>query len=315
VAQLPYFVTLTAFIVFVVATTLRIAFWIRLPKHVRWELYPVPHETKEKVRYGGSFMEETDWWARPRKTFVIGELKETAREILLLSTVREHNRKLWYRTFPFHFGLYLTTAAVGFALLSGVLRVLVPHSIEANVIVLARILVLVFGVTGMILGAFGAIGLLIRRLTLPELRRYTVPGDIFNLVFIILAFMSGLLTWALVDSDATCVMAFSANLIAFDWSPLPGTGAEKALPVVTVSLFSALIAYVPLTHLSHPVGKFFAYHSIRWNDTPNLSGGPEETDIKELLSQSVSWAAKHIGADGKKTWADLATANPTGEKR
>jgi len=62
-----------------------------------------------------------------------------------------------------------------------------------------------------------------------------------------------------------------------------------------------------LTHMSHFVGKYFAYHAIRWNDTPNLRGGGEEKAIGELLSRPVSWSAAHIGADGKKTWADVAT--------
>ena len=34
------------------------------PLHVRWELYPVPHEGSKTV-YGGSFMEEKDWWTQP----------------------------------------------------------------------------------------------------------------------------------------------------------------------------------------------------------------------------------------------------------
>ena len=64
--HLPYFLTSGALIVFVIAVIVRIAFWIRLPKHLRWELYPLPHEPPDKARYGGSFMEDTDWWTRPR---------------------------------------------------------------------------------------------------------------------------------------------------------------------------------------------------------------------------------------------------------
>jgi nitrate reductase gamma subunit len=86
------------------------------------------------------------------------------------------------------------------------------------------------------------------------------------------------------------------------------------LPTVTVALLSLLIAYIPLTHMSHFIGKYFAYHSIRWNDTPNLAGGPQEPAIQRLLSYRVSWAAPHIHAEGNKTWADLAASNPTEKK-
>jgi nitrate reductase gamma subunit len=155
---------------------------------------------------------------------------------------------------------------------------------------------------------------MLRRLTLPELRRYTVPVDIFNLLFFIIAFGCGLLTWALVDTDAQKVMNFTANLVSFKWQALPGSGLASVLPTLTVALFSLLLAYIPLTHMSHFIGKYFAYHAIRWNDTPNLAGGPEEAAIKRLLSYGVSWPAEHIGADGKKTWAELASSNPTGSK-
>ena len=67
------------------------------------------------------------------------------------------------------------------------------------------------------------------------------------------------------------------------------------------------MAYIPLTHMSHFVGKYFAYHAIRWNDTPNLRGGMQEAKIHKLLAQPINWAAPHIRGDGKKTWVDAAT--------
>jgi hypothetical protein len=78
---------------------------------------------------------------------------------------------------------------------------------------------------------------------------------------------------------------------------------------------SLLVVYIPLTHMSHFVGKYFAYHSIRWNDAPNLAGGKEEETINELLKQPVSWAAPHIDSHGKKSWAEVATQIPLEEKK
>ncbi len=78
---------------------------------------------------------------------------------------------------------------------------------------------------------------------------------------------------------------------------------------------SLLLAYIPLTHMSHFVGKYFAYHAIRWNDTPNLAGGDQEETIRLLLSQPVSWAAPHIKGDGKKTWGEVCTELPAEEKK
>ena len=33
----------------------------------------------------------------------------------------------------------------------------------------------------------------------------------------------------------------------------------------------------------------------------------QEKKIQEILQQPVTWAAPHIGADGRKSWADVAT--------
>ena len=314
-AQLPYLLCYLAFVSFTVTVVARCVMWSSLPMHVRWELYPIPHEPLGKARYGGSFMENTDWWSQPRKISRMGEAKAMIPEILLLSAVRAHNRQLWARTFPFHLGLYLAGAAVGLALLAGISNAVAPTLLVGTARALVQRGVLVLGVAGLALGCIGSLLLLLRRLTEPALKAFTVPADIFNLLFFAVAFSSGLLTFALVDRNADRAWAFAANLTSFNMVALPGTGIESILPTTTVVLLSLLIAYVPLTHMSHFVGKFFAYHAIRWNDDPNLAGGPQEAQIERQLAYKVSWAADHIRGQGEKTWADVATQNPTEVKK
>jgi hypothetical protein len=82
------------------------------------------------------------------------------------------------------------------------------------------------------------------------------------------------------------------------------------LPCVAAILLAVLAAYIPLTHMSHFIGKYFAYHAIRWADEPNLPGGAQEQAINDLLSLPVSWSAPHIGGDGTKSWRDVATEDP-----
>jgi len=79
--------------------------YVRMPIHLRWELYPVAHEGKD---YGGSYYEEVEWWAKSRKRSVIDELKFMIPEILFIRALYNHNRKLWIASFPFHGGLYVT---------------------------------------------------------------------------------------------------------------------------------------------------------------------------------------------------------------
>ena len=51
--------------VFVVVILGKIIKYFRMPLHVRWELYPVPHEKGRE--YGGSYFEELNWWKNPLK--------------------------------------------------------------------------------------------------------------------------------------------------------------------------------------------------------------------------------------------------------
>ena len=82
------------------------AYMAASPLHVRWELYPVPHEGP-KATYGGSFMEEKEWWTKPRHISHWGDIKGILVEVLFLHATLEHNQKLWFRTYPFHVGMYM----------------------------------------------------------------------------------------------------------------------------------------------------------------------------------------------------------------
>jgi nitrate reductase gamma subunit len=159
-----------------------------------------------------------------------------------------------------------------------------------------------------VLGLIGAIGLCRRRAG-RDLRDYTAPADFFNLIFFVVAFGIALLTFLIADRDFSLVSGFVANLVTFNLEPL-GSGTGILLLSLSVVLLSFLVAYIPTTHMSHFVGKYFAYHSIRWKDDPNLRGGDQEETIHELLNQPISWSAPHIRGDGKKTWLEAATEEP-----
>ena len=73
----------------------------------------MPHETPERATHGGSYFEASEWWRTPRHVSLAGEWKFMIPEILLLRGLREYNRPLWFRSFPFHFGLYLLAGTTG----------------------------------------------------------------------------------------------------------------------------------------------------------------------------------------------------------
>jgi nitrate reductase gamma subunit len=304
---LPYVAAYLGLAIFLVACVARFVMWSRMPIHMRWELYPVAHEPAKKVKYGGSFMEDTDWWTRPRETSLIGELRVMVPEILFLVALREHNRKLWSRSFPFHFGLYLVGMGTALMMAVGLLGVVAPGISSGSVGSLLQRAVPILAVPGLVLGLVGAIGLYIRRRGDKTLRMYSAPADYFNLLFFVVAFGVALAAFAYGDRDFQVVSTFVANLVTFRLTALPAEGLALMLPVAAIVLLAALTAYIPLTHMSHFIGKYFAYHAIRWNDEPNLPGSAQEKKIQDILQQPVTWAAPHIGADGRKSWADVAT--------
>ncbi len=303
---ISYVVIYLALLVFAIAIIARFIMWSRLPMHLRWELYPVAHEAS-RAHYGGSYLEESEWWTKPREKSMVGELKAMIPEIVFLVALKEHNPKLWVRSFPFHFGLYLAASWAVLMGIHGFLAAVTPALLEGVIGTLLKYTIVASGAAGIGLAILGAVGLLHRRLTDPELRDFTTPADIFNLLFFIAVFGLTLATFFTVDRDFSKFTFLVHNLVTFKMEALPGSGLESLLPQASLVLLSLLMAYIPLTHMSHFVGKYFAYHAIRWKDDPNLRGGKEEAVIHKLLAQPIDWAAPHIRGDGKKTWVDAAT--------
>ena len=56
--------TYFAYIFIVAVYTVKVIAWLKMPPHIRWDLYPVIHE--ENYRYGGSYYEHQEWWTKPR---------------------------------------------------------------------------------------------------------------------------------------------------------------------------------------------------------------------------------------------------------
>jgi len=284
--------------IFILAFVIRSVKLARLPVHLRWELSPVPHE-KGKGEYGGSYLEEVDWWTKPREKDLVSEAIYMFKEIMFLKALFEHNRKLWWFSYPFHFGLYLLTAAAGLMVLGGVASV--AGMSVGEWALLDRGLPLLAGV-GYGLGAIGAVGLFFLRWTDDGMRNSTAPATFINLLVLLAMFVTGL--WAVfsVSGFAGHTMGFAGGLLTASLPPqIPG--------IVSAHFLFAFIflAYLPFTQMMHFVAKYFTYHEVRWDDEPVTAGSKLDRELKKLLNQPVTWAAPHIRADGKKTWVDIAT--------
>jgi len=213
-----YVLIYVSFLSFLIASIVRAVRYARQPFHLRWELYPVPHEEPERVKHGGSYFEDLNWWTRSSKFHWVTELKFMVPEILFLKGLWEFNRPLWFRSFPFHFGLYLVIASVKLLLVSALLVIFVPSVMAGGLATALAILYSSCGAVGGGLVVAGAFGLLLRRLRDPDLRNYTAPGDLFNLAFFIVSFGLLILGYILRGPEYPGTLALAKGVLTFDTS-------------------------------------------------------------------------------------------------
>ena len=306
-SQFAYLLTYLGLAVFILAALKRIVAYKRNPMHLRWELYPVAHEGGGRAAYGGGYLEELEWWNKPRETSRLRELSVMVPEMLFLKAAYEHNRPLWMVSFPFHFGLYLTFGLVALLVVAAVLE-LAGLPADSGLLGLIIGVATILGPIAFGLALVGALGLLRRRLRDPSLRNYSAMEHYFNLALFIVTLGVAILTWATVDSNFAIARGFIAGLITFNLKDV-----ESPLFLLQVFLAVVTLAYIPFTHMSHFFMKYFLYHDIRWEDKPNVNAPEINEQLGEVLGYEPTWSASHIAIPGKKSWADVATFNPAAE--
>lgn len=278
-----------------------------LPVHLRWELYPVAHEVGRP--YGGSYLEDIDWWHRPQKINLLGESTVFLREIVFFREYFYSNRRFWSFVYPFHLGLFLLVVWILMLVAGSILTLNGFHISTASPdfwIQLIYYLTLISGVAAFILGVFGTIGLLIKRSCDEELRNYTAPIDYFNLAGILLIFLTGLLFWIMEDPSFGAARSFIQGLITFKPSEI------GPLMTVNIVLSCLFLAYMPFTRMMHYVAKYFTYHKVRWDDEPNKPGEGMEKKLQAQLDQPADWSAPHIQAG--QSWSEQIKSNGVPDK-
>jgi nitrate reductase gamma subunit len=300
-------VALAAVLIAILAMIIKALRYMTAPESMRWELYPVPHE-KGRAEYGGSYLEELDWWTKPRHSDRLNELKEMAAEILLLKGVFHHNRRVWTSSFPFHLGMYLCIGWLVLLLVGAVVEI-AGGTVGASAGWFGQtvnVLTVVSGYAGLVLAGLGALGLFVWRATDIKQRRYNAPIDYFNLVFFVAVTAVTLVAHLGGDPGFAVLRDFVRSTVTFSAAVIPA-----GLFTLELYLIAALIAWIPLTRMSHFVAKYFLYHDVRWNDTPNERGSKIEKRITSLLQEKVGWSAEHMHPG--KTWGDAISEVKTDE--
>jgi len=275
-----------------------------MPLHLRWELYPVPHE--KAFSYGGSYFEEVDWWTKPREKRFLNFVKFLFIEVLFVRVLYHNNRKMWYVSFPLHFGLYMVIGWLGLLVAASLLMVL-GLSADHGLIVFLQVCATILGAAGFFLAAAGAVGLIIRRARAEELQGYSAPVDYVNLVFILAVAISGLFLWLFADPRFLLVRGYITSLLTFS-----DTGPLGAIMTLHIILFSLFAIYLPFTHMSHAFMKYFLWDKVLFEDEPNVRGGSVESRVATVLNFKQTWSAPHM--HGGTTWSETVTKGVSDEE-
>ncbi|RDB61489.1 nitrate reductase gamma subunit [Gordonibacter sp. 28C] len=240
--------------------------------HARLDLYPVPKEGAGRAAYGGSYMEEPEWWTKPRKIDRVSETVDIMKEMLFIKKLFVHQRTLWWASYSMHLGIYVM---LGWSVLLLISVAWHPAWYVAAVFAI--------GVVGFVLATVGCLLLLVRRVSDRVLAKYTTPLEYFNIVLLLVVLLTGAYSWLFVASPFTV----AAQVFTLSAANLP------VIVLVHFVLLGIMFLYIPLSKMSHYVGKFFCFHKVLWDNDPNLKGSAVERRFEDAAEQPVTspWSA------------------------
>lgn len=259
-----------------------------MPFHGRLDLYPIPKE-KGKTKYGGSYMEETKWWEKPREISLVAEMKEMFKEMLFIKKLFDHQQPFWWLSYSLHLGFYLLAAWTVMVFLGAAMELAgftVPSDNGWSTLV--YYITFCTGGAGLILTGIGSLALLLKRVSVESFKKYTTPQEYFNLIFILIVDITGIIVW-LGDPGFEYGRSIALSLLSF--KPIQAGGIIS----LHIILLGLLLVYIPLTKMSHYVAKHFTFH-ILWDNEPNLKNSEVEKKVRENagFKPRKTWSAPHF---------------------
>lgn len=271
--------------------------FVRMPRHLRWDLYPVPHQGPEGSKY-----QKVDFGELKPHVSLYHELKEMSQEMLFIKRAFIHNPKVWKGSFPLHVGLYLGTGWLVLLTAGAVLEIIgirVTAASASTPVMLLHYLTVFTGAGSFVAGLYGSLVLLWLRTFDPDLRYISDYISFFNLALMLCLFGSGLAAWALADASFDNIRLHVSNLLQFQPTVL-----NSSLSSISVFLFCVFLIYLPFSRMMHFVGKYFFYHTIMWDDAMLKGNSEMENDIAAYLDYHPTWSAPHIRPGG--SWGEQA---------
>jgi len=263
----------------VIASTMKVMYYVSAPLHLHWELYQ-----------GSSLFESTGWWNR-RSVRFIEKLKSVAGDILFLKGYYRRDKGVWFFLYLFHVGIYLLILWHAWLFIGAV-----TIDIER-----ASALGRIWGHLSTGFAFLGGGGILIKRMTDEELRSYYPPIHYAKWILILVILLGGFYAVDIHFSGKVPeLMNYVRAQITFqDFEKKLHPAMATASHVLFASVF---LLYFPFSHILKLLFRY--YHELRWDGVMNTRGSTVEGKVTALLDLPVTWRALHIQS-GRK-WKEVA---------
>ncbi len=292
-ALLTYF----AYFFIILLYTVKLIKYLRMPVHLRWELYPVIDE--------GEFEEEKNWIEKPRKKRYLKGFLFLLKDYFTLFDYAKNNFPYWLGIYPWHMGFILIIIfhiLCFFGGLSIVKGIGVSYDSEAFIGRFLYLAILLTGVISFLAGIFGSVVVALNRILNRNLRDYASIQNFFTYFFTFVVFFTGFYSWFFTDPHFFEYREFWVGLL---------TGRFRDVSFWTkihIIAFDFFLIYLPFTRSLHYITRFFAFFLIRWDDEPNIRGSKLEKRLTEVLKRRISWSAPHVQKGS--SWSDVARFIP-----
>ena len=295
---LIYFAT----VLFLYKTVSTVIKYRKMPRHLRWDLNPVPHQGP-----AGSKYQKVDFFKLKTHISLYHELKEMSQEMLFIKKAFVNSPKVWHGSFPLHAGLYLGTLWLGL-LIIGALLEMNDMRVTANsaswLSLAVYYLTLAAGVISFVTGLYGSLVLLWLRTMDEDLRFISDIVSLVNLGVMIFLFGTGLAAWGLTDPAFQLIRQQVAGLLA-----LKAANVQEPLIILELLAFCLFLIYLPFSRMMHFVAKYFFYHNIMWDDELMHCNSQMKKEITGYLQYNTTWSAQHI-RKGQSWGAQVAGGLP-----
>lgn len=293
-----------AVVVFLYKTVLTVWGYITMPRHLRWDIYPVPHQGRIGSKY-----QQVDFTGLKPPVFFMDELKEMLQEMLFIKRAWVNNPRVWKGSFPLHMGFYFGFAWIVLIAIGAVFE-LNGLPVAAAAPLWGRLLfylTLAAGSIGFAAGLGGSLVLLWLRTTDEDMRYMSDYVSYINLGLMILLFGSGLAALLFADPSFAVDRAHMAGLLT-----LRPAAVKEPLLLFRMLIFGLFLLYLPFNRMMHFVGKYFFYHDIMWDDASMKRGSAMETDVAAYLNYRVTWSGAHVRQG--ESWLDQVAGEASREE-